>query len=136
MNSYSKKNLLIAAAIVLFSSCSPKLVGTWNIEKYEVHQADQSTVAVANIGSITFNKNNSGEKNIQYAIFQNEYSDKAPFKWRKVNETTISIEGAGTEGASSDLTKSWLIIEDKKKQQVWKSTDGSNKIQTLTLTKQ
>jgi hypothetical protein len=130
MKSYSK-NLLIIGAVTLFASCSPRLAGTWNIQKYEVNEAGKSTVSVANIGSITFNKDNSGVKDIQYAIFQNEYTDKAPFKWQKVNENTISIVGD-----TSDLTKSWLIIENKRKEQIWKSTDGSTKIQTLTLTKQ
>ncbi|KAA5532617.1 hypothetical protein F0919_17700 [Taibaiella lutea] len=130
MKNYSK-NLLITGTVILFASCSPRMAGTWNIEKYEVNEAGKSTVSVANIGSITFDKNNTGVKDIQYAIFQNEYTDKAPFKWHKINENTISIEGD-----TSDLTKSWLIIEDKRKEQVWKSTDGSTKVQTLTLTKQ
>jgi hypothetical protein len=123
-------NLLFIGTFAILSSCSPKLAGTWNIEKYEVNEAGKSTVSVANIGSITFDKDNSGVKNVHYAIFQNEYNDKSPFKWHRVNENTISIEGE-----ASDLTKSWLIISNERKQQVWKSTDGATKVQTLTLTR-
>jgi len=131
MKNNFNKILLLTGAIALFSSCSPRLAGTWNIENYEVNEAGKSSVSVANIGSITFDKDNSGVKNIRYAIFQNDYSDTMSFKWRKVNDNTINIEGE-----ASDFTKSWLIVENKRKEQVWKSTDGSDKVQTLRLTRQ
>lgn len=117
--------------LVISASCAPKLAGTWNIEKYEVNEPGKSGVSVSNIGTISFDRNNTGSKHIVYSIFQNSYSDTTAFSWHKDNKTSIRIEA----GDSSVFKKTWLIIEDDRKEQTWKSTDGFNKVQILKLRK-
>lgn len=121
----------MVAGVVLISSCSPRLVGVWAIESYKVKEGTASGVNVNNVGTITFKKGNNGEKNIMYSVFQNKYEDKSPFKWYQDDEHSVRIEGE-----NSDFSKTWLITGNGRKQQVWRSTDGANRVQELVLRKQ
>lgn len=120
---------LALIAVLSLTSCSEKVVGTWNVQKFETIRPGQQNISLNNIGTITFNKNNTGEKNINYDVLGIQTTDNVPFSWR-MNETYITIESE-----NSELSKTWIIIESKNKSQKWQSTDGSNEIQTLELTK-
>jgi competence transcription factor ComK len=129
-----KKSLFIAAICALFfTSCSQKIVGTWNIDQYEINDQKGQKAVLKNAGEITLNKNGTGEKNVSYSIFSNDYSDIEPFKW-KLEETNLTITGSNPK-EESDFNKTWIIITNKNKKQVWKSTDGSTTVQVLELSK-
>ncbi|MEA5111233.1 hypothetical protein SDC9_15595 [bioreactor metagenome] len=113
--------------ISLLSACSPKLAGTWSIQKYETSTPGQEGVSLKNIGTITFAKSGNGEKNISYSIFGSVVEDNLPFTWTASgNLITINSEG-------SELSKTWIVVENKKKAQRWKSTDGANQVQILEI---
>ncbi|MCS7018324.1 MAG: hypothetical protein RMJ87_04240 [Cytophagales bacterium] len=116
--------------LMLASSCSHRLAGTWSIQKYEVNTAGQSGFTLSNIGTITFRNNGKGIKNLNYNILGVAKEDKIPFRWT-ATDTYVTIDSKG-----SDLAKTWLFIENKKKLQVWKATDGANQVQVLELRKQ
>lgn len=128
-----KKSLPFLLLLLLLAGCSKGLVHTWNIDKFEIIRENGQKTGSDNIGTITFNKNGSGDKNISYTIFENQYEDKAPFKWEK-HEDYILLKTT-KDADSSRLSKAWIIIEDKSKKQIWKSTDGENNIQTLELSR-
>lgn len=130
------KKFKLAGIVVLiaigFTSCSPKIVGTWKISNYESVAAGGQAIKVNNIGDISFNKNNTGQTNIMYSIFENKVEDKSAFEWSKAEDgESITISGEGTQ-----LNKTWLIVEDERKYQKWKSTDGANTLQVLELEKE
>lgn len=116
-------------AVLSLTSCSEKIVGTWNVQKYETVKPGSQNISLNNIGTITFNKNNTGEKSLYYNVLGVETKDDVPFVWT-INEPYITIESE-----NSSLSKTWIMIENNRKSQKWKSTDGSNEIQTLELTK-
>ena len=116
-------------AILFLTSCSEKIVGTWNVQKFETIKPGEQNISLSNIGTITFNKNNTGEKSLYYNVLGVETKDDVPFKWN-LNEPYITIESE-----NSTIAKTWILIENNRKSQKWKSTDGSNEIQTLELTK-
>lgn len=116
-------------AVLFLTSCSDKIVGTWNVQKFETIKPGQQNISLSNIGTITFHKNNTGEKNLYYNVLGVETKDDVPFKWN-LNEPYITIESE-----NSSIAKTWILIENNRKSQKWKSTDGSNEIQTLELTK-
>ncbi|PKP17077.1 MAG: hypothetical protein CVU07_04920 [Bacteroidetes bacterium HGW-Bacteroidetes-23] len=116
-------------AVLSLTSCSEKIVGTWNVQKYETVKPGSQNISLNNIGTITFNKNNTGEKSLYYNVLGVETKDDVPFVWT-LNEPYITIESK-----NSSLSKTWIMIENNRKSQKWKSTDGSNEIQTLELTK-
>jgi len=116
-------------AVLSLTSCSEKSVGTWNVQKYETVKPGSQNISLNNIGTITFNKNNTGEKSLYYNVLGVETKDDVPFVWT-INEPYITIESE-----NSSLSKTWIMIENNRKSQKWKSTDGSNEIQTLELTK-
>lgn len=129
-----KKSLFIAAICALFiTSCSPKIVGTWNIDQYEINDQKGQKAVLKNAGEIKLKKNGSGEKNVKYSIFKNDYSDIQPFNWN-LRETNLTITGKNPK-EESDFNKTWIITTNKNKKQVWKSTDGGTTVQIMELSK-
>ncbi|NNE78213.1 MAG: hypothetical protein HKN31_14215 [Pricia sp.] len=125
------KTILLAAisTVFLFYSCAPRLVGTWNVKKYETISPDNQGISLQNVGTITFEKNGTGQKDLNYSVLGIEKDDSTPFKW-SASESYITIEGE-----DSDLAKTWIFVENKAKLQKWKATDGRNQVQSLELIK-
>lgn len=119
----------ILILLFLFTSCSPRLIGTWNVEKYQRATPGEEGMSVSNIGTITFERNGKGTKNLDYSLLGVSKKDATPFEW-SATEEFITIEGD-----NSELSKTWIFIENKNDYQKWQSTDGSNNIQTLELSK-
>ncbi|PZD77888.1 lipocalin family protein [Mesonia sp. K7] len=128
------KLLLILPTLFLLISCGSGLTGTWNIDRYEIVRENGQNTSAENIGVISFQKNGKGTKNIHYNIFDNEYEDKSSFTY-EVNKEKASVTIKGEKGDESSFNKTWIMIEDKGKKQIWKSTDGANIVQTIELSK-
>lgn len=129
MNTFCKiLGLLIV--ISFFSSCSQDIVGTWTVEKYETMTPGQQSTSLNNIGTLTFNENGTGEKNLSYNVLGVSKNDTLPFNWI-VTENYISIDGQ-----ESELDKTWIIINSSTKKQSWNATDGKNQVQILNLKKE
>lgn len=122
--------LLSFSLLFLSSSCSHRLVGTWTVQKYESMSAGDKGVSVQNVGSISFDKDGTGQKEMNYTVLGMEKDDSTPFKWTATDDY-ITIESR-----DSDISKTWIFLENKGKSQKWKSTDGKNQVQTLELAKQ
>lgn len=120
---------LLTLGLISLVSCSHKLVGTWKVDKYETVSPGQQGVSLSNIGTMTFNGNNSGEKNLNYKVLGIERTDNLPFDW-SATENYVSIKNGGAE-----FSKTWIILENKKNLQRWKSTNGGNQVQILQLSK-
>ena len=106
------------------------MVGTWTVQRYVTTTPGQQGVALSNIGTMQFQGNGSGEKNLNYSVLGIQRDDKLPFKWTWNDGKYISIESNG-----SDFSKTWIIMTNKKKYQKWKSTDGTNNVQIIELKK-
>lgn len=120
--------LLLLSAIL--ASCSPRVVGVWNIEKYEEGAPGEKAMTLSNIGTITFNRDGSGDKDVRYRMMGLDFSDQQPFTWRQ-DDKTITIDSEG----ESEFAKTWIIMESKRKVQRWKSTDGSRELHRIELRK-
>lgn len=119
------------------TSCSPKIVGTWNIDRYEVDNQQGQNFSTRNAGALTIKKNGTGEKNVQYNMFQNEFSDMESFRWNMQGEGIITITSSSTSsGQRSEFDKTWIMVTNTNKKQLWRSTDGRNSVQTLEMSKQ
>ncbi len=128
-----KKLLFSTILVLLFTGCSPKIVGTWNIDRYEVDNYKGQNVSSTNAGEIVVNKNGTGEKNLFYTMFNEEYKDEQTFRWNLKDNILRIYDTKGK--ANSDFAKSWIVVTNKSKKQVWKSTDGSNSVQVIELRK-
>lgn len=125
------KSIFAIMILLSMNSCTPKLIGTWNVVSYESKSSNnQSNVRLNNIGYMTLRASGDGDKYIKYNVLGVDKKDSTDLHW-KANDKFITIESEG-----SDFSKTWLIIENKKKSQLWKSTDGANQIQTIELKKQ
>jgi type 1 fimbria pilin len=129
-----KKSIIFIASLIamlfVFSSCTHRLVGVWKVASYETSQVGESGSTFTDIGTITFDKDGTGQKNISYTLIGTTVSDRMPFNW-SVNGIIVNIDGQ-----QSDFVKSWIIIDNKPTYQKWKSTDGSNIVQTIELKKE
>jgi hypothetical protein len=130
--------VLFFAVALLLNGCasatkdfSKRLRGTWKIANYGVERPETRslTAGVAtDFGSITFNKDGSGSVD-NASIFDNftSRSGQFNFKWSNT-ENIVVIRGEG-----ANFSKSWIVVTNKKDQQLWKSTDGANEVNTLEL---
>ncbi len=123
---------VLLTGFMLTTSCSHRLVGTWDLASYETMVQGQQGVALQNIGTMTFNRDGSGETNLNYTVFQVTREEQVPFTW-EVKEGLITLSGNAEE---SDFLKTWIVVDDKRKSQKWRSTDGQNQVQTIRLNKQ
>ncbi|MBS1559074.1 MAG: hypothetical protein JST69_10155 [Bacteroidetes bacterium] len=115
---------------VFFSSCAHRMVGTWTVQRFETMSPGQQGVSFSNIGTMQFTGNGKGVKNLNYSVLGVSHNDQIPFTWEWSNAKYVTIKSEG-----SDLSKTWIIMTDKKKFQKWKSTDGSNNVHILELKK-
>lgn len=115
--------------LAVFSSCSPRIIGVWNVENFETVSQGNESISAKNIGTITFQKDGTGAKDLSIMILGVRKEDKTPFNWTlKDNLLTIS-------GQESDFVKTWIVVEDQKKYQKIKSTDGADQVQIVELRK-
>lgn len=121
--------ILLLFFFVFFSSCSPRIVGIWNVESFETVSQGQEMISAKNIGTITFLKNGTGVKDFSFNILGIKDENKSSFNWN-VKDNMLTISGWG-----SGFMKTWIIIEDYRKHQKLQSTDGADQVQIINLRK-
>jgi hypothetical protein len=131
MKQFNKIYLVFIAAVAL-GSCTlqQRLTGTWNIVKFQETNISQQDASASNVGTIQFKKDGSGIKSLNYSILGNQTNDQKPFTW------TINGNNVTLNSDNAQFPKSWIIITNKPKYQVWKTTDGQGNIQKMELKKQ
>jgi hypothetical protein len=126
----STLTILIALMTGLFlTTCSHRLAGTWKVKKYETSIAGQQIVALMDVGSMTFYDDGTGEKDIEYTILGIIKKDTMSFHW-VATEKQVTIQSE-----NSEFGKTWIIIDNGRNFQKWKSTDGIDQVQILELAK-
>jgi hypothetical protein len=119
----------IMLLLIAFSACSPRIVGTWEIAQYEEGAPGEKAMSLSNIGTMTFNNDHTGDKDVSYKMMGLDFTDQQPFKWRK-DSNTITIDGE----EDSEFAKTWIILSNRRKTQEWQATDG-RELQRLKLRK-
>jgi hypothetical protein len=121
--------------ILLLASCgsvnklNTRLQGSWKISSYAEQHVGEQEASAANIGSMTFNDDNSGTKKISYRILSNQIADTSRFTWSNTAKTVT------VKGENSAFAKTWIIMKNKNKKQSWTSTDGKGNVQSIELRK-
>lgn len=121
--------------LLFFASCSAerrfhrRLVGTWNIERYEQQFTNGENEAASNLGAITFRKNGSGIKNVTILTRGLRKPDDSDFSWKNTVDAVTIIS------RNSELAKTWIVMKNKRTYQQWKSTTQGT-VQTMELRKQ
>lgn len=123
------KQLFLFFAAAILTSCSSRMDGTWNVERYETTTPGGQGTSLSNIGTMTFNSNHTGEKNLNYQVLGVLRNDTHSFEWKSTDNYMTIV------GNNSEFAKTWIKLEDKRNFQKWKSTDGTNQVQILELKK-
>ena len=119
--------------LALLSGCSAqkkfanRLRGQWQIARYNVNDTRSTVQAFTDLGTITFHKNHTGEVDIKNIFTRNRKAGSNRIEWSNT-ENSVTIRGEDPE-----LAKAWIVVTNKKKSQLWKSTDGFNRIQEIEL---
>lgn len=122
----------IFLVIIFLASCSAqkrfqrRLTGSWNIVRYEQRFANGENEVATDLGTITFRKNGSGDNDISVLTRGVRKPDSSDFSWKNT-EGEVTIISRNTY-----IAKSWIVIENKRKYQLWKSTTMAN-VQTMEL---
>ena len=126
-------HVVLMGALLMLASCSAqkkfhnRLVGRWNVNNYQ-DSFEGSRTNLDNAGSVEFTDDNRGLKDVSFRAMQN-YRDNSPFSWDNTSNT-VTIHGD-----QSEFAKAWIVTSNKKKKQVWKSTNGRGGVQQITLVK-
>ena len=129
------RTFAILFVLNLMASCSAerrfhnRLVGTWSVDRYEQRFANGENEVAQNLGTITFRKNGSGDNDLSILTRGvRKPDDVRDFSWKNTTEEVTIIS------RNTYLAKSWIVIENKRKRQIWKSTTQAN-VQTMELRK-
>lgn len=117
----------ILAIGLLLSGCSPRIIGVWQVENYEIISNSAESVKATNIGTIRFTADGNGQKELNFSVLGMSQVDKAAFTW-VLNENFITVSGD-----SSSFVKTWIVLENKKNFQKLTSTDGARQVQVMEL---
>ncbi|MCE1156364.1 MAG: lipocalin family protein [Bacteroidales bacterium] len=117
----------ILAIGLLLSGCSPRIIGVWQVENYEIISNSAESVKATNIGTIRFTADGNGQKELNFSVLGMNQVDKAAFTW-VLNENFITVSGD-----SSSFVKTWIVLENKKNFQKLTSTDGARQVQVMEL---
>lgn len=115
--------------VVLLASCSPQIVGTWNVEKYSTITKGEDGPSMSNIGTMTFQRNGRGVNDMSFNILGEGRKDSEKFTWKE-GENHIRITND-----DSDLERIWIFVESKRRSQKWMYVDRDNQIHVLELGK-
>ncbi len=129
MRSNPIKLLSLLVVAFIFVSCSHRLSGKWNVN-YETTSPGAQTVSLTNIGTMNFNSNGTGEKQLNYSVMGIQKQDNSPFTWKWEDGKYVEIKSD-----NSEFAKTWIVIENKRNLQRWKSTDGGSNVQIIELRK-
>ncbi|MBK8426453.1 MAG: hypothetical protein IPL27_11020 [Lewinellaceae bacterium] len=129
--------LLFATMIVtMLSACasaskqfSRRLEGNWEIVQYKTEIQQLQRTAFPPYRNITFMKRGRGRVSANNEYTEEKGGQGFDFEWT-CTDNTVTMRGFDT-----DFARSWIVVENKKTRQVWKSTDGANGVQTLELKK-
>lgn len=130
MKKATLKFIVLFSILAVFSSCSPRIIGVWNVENFETVSQGDEFVSAKNIGTITFQKDGTGAKDLSFMILGVRKEDKVPFNW------TLKDKLLTISGQESDFVKTWIVVADQKKYLKVKSTDGAGQVQIIELRKQ
>lgn len=135
-NTMSNKFLLQISALmlvlVLFASCSAqrrfqrRLIGNWNVERYEQLFPSGQKEEFRSVGTIRFNTNGTGENDLSILTRNVRQPGDRGFNWINT-EASVTITSNNTY-----LAKAWIVIQNKGSYQVWKST-SQTVVQTMEL---
>lgn len=125
----------VAVAVLFFlSGCasaakqfSRRLEGSWEIVQYKSEIQQLNRTAVMPYRNITFLKKGRGRVSANNEFTDEKGGQGFDFDWT-CTDNTVTMRGF-----DSEFARSWIVVENKKSSQIWKSTDGANGVQTLEI---
>jgi hypothetical protein len=129
--------LLIITAAISISSCrtqQSRLAGDlsteWNIDRYEVRSPDGQNMIIENAGTLELNDDGTGLQRFSGNVvnFGND-DNTAEFEWHNTRRTVY------IKPKQDDTPKVWIVVNSRRSQQIWYSTDDDANVQILEISR-
>ncbi len=120
--------------MVALSSCSAqkqlrqRITGTWNVVRYEILYPSGQREETLNVGTVIFYRNGSGDNDMPILTRLLRTPNTRRFAWKNTDQSVTIIS------ENTFLAKSWIVVENRRHRQVWRSTTNEL-IQTMELQK-
>ncbi len=124
--------VILIAAVVTSCTLEKQLPGVWQISSYTDQQVDGSATTATNVGTIEFNEDGTGSNDLEFKVFGSTTTDQKEFNYT-LGEDYVTIKPR--QRTDSLTVKTWLVMDNTRNSQKWKSTDNEGNIQTLELKK-
>ncbi|MCS6930497.1 MAG: hypothetical protein NZM43_13495 [Saprospiraceae bacterium] len=124
--------ILPILSFLLIAACSAqqrlqrRLMGSWHIARYEILYPSGQREETFNVGTITFHRNGSGDNDMPILTRNLRAPNTRRFSWKNTEESVTIIS------ENTYLAKAWIVVENRRDRQVWRSTTNEL-IQTLEL---
>ncbi|MCS7035568.1 MAG: hypothetical protein RMJ33_05860 [Saprospiraceae bacterium] len=105
-----------------------RLTGTWNVTRYEILYPSGQREETFNVGTIVFHRNGNGDNDMPILTRNIRTPNTRRFSWKNTDQSVTIIS------ENTFLAKAWIIVENRRNRQVWRSTTNEL-IQTMELQK-
>jgi hypothetical protein len=128
--------LLLFIVALAISSCrsqqgrlTTNLSTEWNIDRYEIRSVDGQNVIIENAGTIELNEDGTGIQRFTANIANHSNDNEAEFQWHNTSRTVY------IQPSDEDTPKVWIVVNSRRTQQVWYSTDDDANVQILEISR-
>ncbi len=105
-----------------------RLVGIWNVTRYEILYPSGQREETFNVGTVVFNRNGSGDNDMPILTRNVRTPESRRFSWKNTDQSITIIS------ENTFLAKAWIVVENRRTRQVWRSTTNEL-VQTMELQK-
>ncbi|MBK6265400.1 lipocalin family protein [Marivirga sp. S37H4] len=132
-NLYSLLFIFLIISFITACTLERQLPGTWQIASYSEEGVTGRSTSATNVGTIEFDSDGTGTNDLEFKIFGSKQTDQREFTY-DIGDNYITIKPQQENDSSS--VKSWIVMENKRNSQKWKSTDDEGNVQTIELKKE
>ncbi len=121
-------------ALIALCACSAqrrlhqRLTGVWNITRYEVLYPSGHREETFDVGTVIFRRNGSGENDMPILTRNLRTPNARRFSWKNTDQSVTIVS------ENTYLAKAWIVVENRQRRQVWRSTTNEL-VQTMELQK-
>ncbi len=105
-----------------------RLVGVWSVTRYEILYPSGQREETFNVGTVVFNRNGSGDNDMPILTRNVRTPESRRFSWKNTDQSVAIVS------ENTFLAKAWIVVENRRTRQVWRSTTNEL-VQTMELQK-
>jgi hypothetical protein len=105
------------------------LSSEWNIDRYEVRSPNGQSRIIENAGTLELNDDGTGVQRFAGNVINFGADNAAQFEWHNTRRTVY------IKPSEEETPKVWIVVNSRRTQQVWYSTDDEANVQILEISR-